>query len=598
MHCRRWIPCLIALVAPLAGSVARGGDPIVGAIASLPEDTMAFLVTPSLKHLDADYQQALVDLQLQAMTPPPFNSLVGALKSWQPALAGLDENGPIAVVFLPITNLMEINTHQVIVLPVTDPKAMLEGLGGKAGDDKVWDVTFVGQPSFATTADKRVYLCRSREVALKMASMKAGLDARLKPTELKSLEGLDLALWIDTDRLLKVLKPQIDMMTAMMVGMQASSGPFGAKQAESTKKQIDHLVEGMTSLLIGVSLDKAGLDLRLGTGIRPGSELAKQSKSRTTNEPLLRGLPADQFVMAFGTVLHPEYAGEAAKQIDMYAEMLTGLEGVDKAKADELKKLILDALGLPKAMRVSVEALPPGDNGVFAVSVIVETGDAKRSIDLQSKIIELGKSIASEVKVESAADEVKVIASAVTFTADAESIGGKSIAHLKIDLSKIPDVDEDDLEGVTKLIGKDGLTVRVAAINPSTTVTTVGGGAAYMERLIQSASKNEPALESIPSVKKSASAIPAERSGVVYVAADRLIGLINQAMKAVDEEELPVSLPAGTSPIAMASTGGEDWGRMDLFVPTDLMLAGKNAAMVMMGTGAVNAAPPPPEAPK
>lgn len=598
MLCRRWIPVLAALIAPLAAPAARAGDPMIAAVASLPEDTMAYLVAPSLKHLDTDYQQALADLQLQAMTPPPFNSLSGALKSWQPAFAGLDENGPVAVLFLPVTNLMEFNTHQVIVLPVADPKAMLEGLGGKAGDDKVWEVTFMGQPSFAATAEKRVYVCRSREVAAKMASAKLGLDAKLKPAELKSLEGLDLALWIDTDRVLKVLKPQIDMMTAMMVGMQASSGPFGAKQAESTKKQIDRLVDGMTSLVIGIGLDKAGLDLRIGTNIRPGSELAKQSKSRITSEPLLRGLPADQFAVAFGAVLHPEYAGEAAKQFDVYAEMLTGVEGVDKAKADELKKTVQDMLGLAKAFRVSVEALPPGENGFLGVSVIAESSDAKRWLELEGKLIELAKAIAGEVKAEVAGEEVKAFASAVTFNAEAESISGRKVAQLKLDISKFPDADEDDIEGATKLLGKEGLTFRMAAPDANTMLVTFGGGAAYMDRLMQSAAKNEPALESSASVKKSASGVPAERNAVLYVAADRLIGMINQAMKAVDEEELPVRLPAGTSPIAMASTGGDDWGRMDLFVPTDVIVAGKNAAMVMIGSSAAQAAPPAPEKPK
>ena len=73
---------------------------------------------------------------------------------------------------------------------------------------------------------------------------------------------------------------------------------------------------------------------------------------------------------------------------------------------------------------------------------------------------------------------------------DAEQIDGSAVAQLKFDLSKMDEVDEDDLAEMTKVLGAEGLLFRMAAKGPNLVAIGFGGGAEYMQRLLAAADKN------------------------------------------------------------------------------------------------------------
>ena len=54
-------------------------------------------------------------------------------------------------------------------------------------------------------------------------------------------------------------------------------------------------------------------------------------------------------------------------------------------------------------------------------------------------------------------------------------------------------------------------------------------------------------------------------------------------MVAMDEEDLPFATPQVETPIAVTGTGGENWWRADLVVPMEVIAAGRDIAMTMMG---------------
>lgn len=581
----RRIFVLAMLVAPAVTAFA--GDPMKDAIQTLPSDAIAMIVTPSLKQLDADYKQAVVDLGLQGLIQPPYNSLTGALKAVAPQLAGLDENGTVAIVLLPPASYVEIDSHLVVVLPVTDPKALLEGMNAKAGEGNVWDFNFYGQPSFGVTADKRLYICKTADVAKKVAAAKPGLPEKLKDNDLKSLDGLDVALWFDGEKLLKMLKPQIDgFMPFMMMAMGGTGDPFAAKQMESMKKDIDSFVEGVSTFSLGVGIEKSGVDLRMNFSAKPGTEFGKQLKVRTTKDSLFKGLPGENYVLAVGQVADPSQAKQALDAINPYIDVLAGVEGIDKDKVSQLRNALQEWMPLVTHSCAKVEVLPPGEYGIIGVSAVAETSDGKKWMELTGKMFDTAKSLVTESKNENIDDEMKKALKALTYKVEAETVGGAKVAQLKFDFTAIDDLDDDEKEEITKVLGKDGLTFRLAALDSNQIVFTFGGGPAYMEKVVQSAAKKEATLDANAGIKKVAANIPAERQSVIYVALDETLKLINELNKATDEDELPVKIPAGTPPLAMTATGGDEWIRMDIFLPTELIVAGKNAVMTLTGGAA------------
>ena len=319
-----------------------GADPWKGALSTIPADAMAFLCIPNVKQVDADYQQAIVNFGLQPFVSPPANSLLAMLKSRLPLAEQLDENGALVFVLLPAMTLPELQAKQAFVIPVKDPKAAIEAMQGQAAEGGLYTVQLLNMPAVAMTTEHHVIVAMSPEAAKAMKEKTAGIDSTLKPHELKSLEGLDFAVWLNAEKLIQMVKPMIDGMLVPMMMMQASQGGPAAAQAEMNKKNIDMLVNGMATLTVGLSLDNPGVGLRFAMTARAGSDLASQVKVKPTTESLLKGLPASEYLVAFGQTTHPEAAASAMNTIDGGLKALltsSGLE-IDPQRVTELQTLL------------------------------------------------------------------------------------------------------------------------------------------------------------------------------------------------------------------------------------------------------------------
>ncbi len=579
---RKFLSLILSLA--LFVPAVRAGDAMRDAVAQLPADAFAVICIPSLKQLDADYQQAIVDLGLKEMVQPPANSLLALVKGSLPIFAQMDETRPFAIVVMPATNMMEFNQKAAIIVPVGDPKAVVEGMGATAGEGGIYTGSMMGQPAYFALGDKRMVVAQSDAVAKAIAAKATGLDKVMKADELKTLEGLDLAIWINADQTMKVLKPMIDgFMPMMLMSMQAT--PTGAKQAEATKKQIDTLVDGMASLTLGISLSKEALDLRAGMTSKPGSELAAQTKMKPTTESLLNGLPGDKYMAAFGQVVDPEQTRANMKHLDPYLDMLDGVEALDKDKVGQLKAAIKEIFPMMAGARGIIQTLNGGSSGLIGFGMLIDTADSAKFIELHAKAIETAKGLASTANDPSMDEEAKKMIAALTYKADAEEIAGAKVGQLKFDLTQVPDMDDEQRAQLEKVIGKDGLLIRSAAVDGKVVAITFGGGAEYMGKIIETAKKKDAPLDANAGITKVNALLTKERASVVYVAIDQIFAGVNRIAKELEEEEIPVTMPALQSPIAVSTTGGNEWSRFDLVLPTEVLKAGKDAVMAMMEGG-------------
>lgn len=574
----------LALSMAVCTPAARAGDAMRDAVAQLPADAMAVLCIPSLKQLNTDYQQAIGDLGLQEMVPPPANSLLALVKGSLPVFAQMDESRPMALVVMPATNLMELNQKSALIVPVADPKAVVEGMGASAGEGGIYTGSMMGQPAFFALGEKSLILAPSEAMAKAIAAKPSGLDKVMKPDELKMLEGLDIVLWINADQTMKVLKPMIDGFMPMLL-MSMQSTPGGAKQAEATKKQIDVFVDGTASLSIGIALGKEALGLRMGMTSKAGSELAAQTKMKTTSESLLKGLPSDKFLAAFGQIVDPAHTEANMKHLDPYLDMLDSVESLDKEKVGQLKSAVKEIIPMISGARGVVQMMAGGSAGLFGIAMLIDTRDSAKFLELKGKAIEAAKGLASTANDPNIDEEAKKMIAALTYQPGVEDIAGAKVGHLKFDLTQVPDMDDEHRAQVEKVIGKDGMLIRSAAVDGQTVSITFGGGSEYMGKILESAKKKEAALEANPGITKVNAHLPKERASVVYVAVDQMVSGVGRFMKEMEEEELPVKMPALQSPIALSSTGGNEWSRMDIVFPTEVLKAGKDAVMGMMSGG-------------
>lgn len=574
--------CVLLSVTFAWAQPARAGDTMKDALSFIPADAMGCLCVPSLQRFDASYQRAITTLGLQPFVPPPSDSIITLLRQKLPFAEGLDENGMFAVVIMPTENVFELWMKMAMIVPAKDPKSLLETMGAMPGEEGLWSVNVQGQPQHAAILGSRLVFSQMADVVKAFVASKEGLSKKLKPGELKSLESLDIALWLDTGRLLKMLKPQIDGFMAMAMAAQAGQNPLAAKQAELNKKQVDMYVEGMSSLGLGLRYGDAGLKLRFAMTARPGSKFGEQIQTRNTTDSLLRGLPGEDYMVVFGQIMDPEQVKASVDDLDDYFSIADDVEEVDQEKLGRLKGLLKEWLPLMTGFRGSLGTVTPGEFGVFTASVIVETTDSRRWLENLDKAVGFAKDLAVGEAIDA---DIQQVADAFSFDSEGEELSGAKVAHLKFDLSKIEELDEEDVEEMSGVIGKDGLLLRLAAVDPRTVVVGFGGGSSRMARLLDLAKRNDAALDNDPGIKKVAAQMAKQRQSVMYAAVDEVFAGIHNAQQALDEEPLPVQMPPLDAPLAFTGSGGDGWMQLDIFMPTELLVAGKDAIMKMMGTG-------------
>ncbi|MCH8147375.1 MAG: hypothetical protein IH987_05175 [Planctomycetes bacterium] len=323
-------------------------------------------------------------------------------------------------------------------------------------------------------------------------------------------------------------------------------------------------------------------------------------KIKTTTGSLLTGLPAGKYLLASGQVANREQLEESVKQLDSVFAMAGDVEGLNQEKVTEIKNLLTELTPTISATRFLIQGLAPGPDGLFGVSVVIKTSDSKKLVATMGKIVEVGKQILAELASAEDADEwIKEIEGMVGHTRGAEKIAGASVDHFKVDFSKSEEIDEEDLETALKIIGKDGVLLRLAAADEKTAVISFGGGKDYMNRLVDQARSSDAPLDSDVGVKKVDSHLPKARYFAMYLAADQIVATINNVMTVLDEEKLPFEVPEINAPLTVCGTGGDGWAQIDLFFPADLLAAAKNVALAMMGNAmaAPPSQPPPAESP-
>ncbi|MBU0717134.1 MAG: hypothetical protein KJ749_02710 [Planctomycetes bacterium] len=572
----------IGLILPAS---ALAGDVVKDALSAVPSQAMVVVCVPSLKQLDADYQQVVENLGLKMMIPPQWHSLLAGIKQTLPMLSGVDEEGSLAIVIMPATNVMELQMKQAILLPTKDPKGIIEAMMGQAGEGGLWTVTMMGQPAHAAITKTGLVLAAFPDVVKAVKDAEESLHQKLNPVELKALQGLDVLVWGNAEVLAGLVKPMWEgMVLPVMMAAQSTGGAFDKVGMETNKRQVEMLLEGASSLGFGIALDKNGVGLRGLVTVKPGSELAKQVKLRTTEGSLLQGLPGGDYMLVAGELIDPEASKEGIKQLDPFFALADGIEEVDQAKVSRLKDIVREFIPLMTGMRVAIAGLPPGPEGLLGLTVIIDTADAKKLLDLKGQGIDLAKQLASDAaKSETADEELQQVIDAIVYNSEAEEIAGVKVGHFKFDLSKIEAVDEDDLEDINKVIGKDGVLARIAPADDKTVVVAFGGGKERMAKLLEQAKKKDAPLDDDAGIKRIAAHIPKERASVGYLAVDRVIAFIQDVQRALDEEVLPIQMPAINAPVAMSMTGGNGWMQGDVFLPTELLVAGKDAVMTMMG---------------
>lgn len=576
----RYLLLLCAAILAVGHSPVQAADRAAAEKAlldAIPSDAWAYVAIPSLENLDGKVAMMSKKLGL------PAQSLVGMAQGMLGLGELLDSAGGMAIV---VTDFKTMSPEGIAMLmPSSDPDALIKKLTAAGGGDDEEDedapadkdVTkgmLMGQPVFAAKKGKFAVLGRSRDACIAVVKAKKSVGAAMEKQRLAAYGKSDVIISLAISKWLKQFEPQIKAMLPML-----AAGAGG--DATQITRQIDQLMKSgadVESTDLCIRMDESGVSI-VGMGTpRGGSDLASTlSKRKPQKESLLARLPKETFAIAFGAI-----ASEVtSKDIDELTETLPAQlkQFGDEITFDEdkVKSLARNLGELSKMLgksAVAVSILPDGSDGVLGATAVVECSNPEEVISSLGKLVK-------EFKGLSDAEEFTKACEGVVHRVGAEDIGGAKVDTLSVDLAKLmPDIEAEEADSYKKLVGKDGFMLRFAQAGKDAVVFGVGGGKKRFATLIESASSKGAGLGGDAGITNVDKFLPDAKTAEFYVAIDAIVDGVQKTMATLGEDsDVPIKLGKINAPLGGSTTVDSGSGRLDLFVPMELITSLKDAFM-------------------
>lgn len=567
----------MASVVGLSSSPALAQEGIKAALANVPADAMGFVCVPSAKGTCEKIDKLIQQLGLGPMVLPV--PLLEMIREQSGAGESLDDAGSIGfVMFEPAsTSNTDLSAAAVLLLPAGDAEALMDTLGCEAETDGVRPLVFHGQDRFALAKGKCVYICASKEMLHKIKQAEKDITSRLQPASLEHLAGQDLAIWVDAQKLAKLLKPFIDGFLEVAQASGSSPASFTAIQSKSMVRNIDMLREGLDTAQLGLAISPKGIGLSVHMVAKASTKLGDLCTSyRSTDQMLMVGLPADKYILVGGQVVEDEAMKQSVSDLDPLFEAEELKEHCDPEQLATIREHLREMMLAIRGGAFGISALPESPEGLIGCTAVLKVADAKKWLEHVSKIIPAAKQVAKD-------EEAAKMLGYLKHEASRANIEGVDVDRVVFDVASAAELDEDDAAQLKKIIGKDGLTVWLAPAAEHQVVIVFGGGEARVAEVLKIAKAGQAPLGDDLAIKKVAANLPAKRYSELYFAGDRLVGLIDAIAKVMGEEGLPVQMAEVNAPIALVGSGEGLALRMDMFVPMEMVVAIKDTVMQAMG---------------
>lgn len=561
----RWM-CALCIFGVLSPGWLVAGEPSES-LDSIPSEAAAFICIPNPEALDADVQSVIQSLGLTGMVPLPNNSILTLLQAQLPVMQNMDADEPLIIAIMPGDDITEMNNTQVLMIPSENPKGMIDQLEGSESDG-AWTVSIKGKNLSANTRDDYLLLADRAAILKDLEESKSAMQSTVAAPVAAGMADLDIIVGLNMPVLADAIEPWLEENFYPLMESQASTD-LEKKSVALQKKQFSRLLQGLNMFMMGARMEDDGLAFRMVIGVKEGSEISKSMHMAVSSESLLKGLPAEAWALASAQVMDKKQAQAQLKSLDEMFEVYEEADGVDSAKLTKLRESVAKCVEMSRGYRMSIS--PSGDDaeGVFGMTVIAAAEDSQEWIEEVSNTFTLSKEVLGGLG-EDASDYLNAIAM--------EEQGDAAV--FSVDLSQVDDLDEDQVDMITELVGSD-MAFRMKALNDTEVLISLGGGAARLETLANSTDTS--ALAQHPGIKELAEFLPTERNSITYVFVDQCIELARKVLVAIDEDDLPFPTPDVDAPIAVSATGGKNWSMVDIVIPMEVIEAGRDIGMTIMG---------------
>ncbi len=537
----------------------------------VPADAVGFVGVPNLKRLDERIAAIIRDLRLVEVLPA--GAMLTAGREFIAGRKGFDENAPLFLSLLEVPTAVQWATRSGLIVPTADPEALLASFNPEPPIDGVSPITVFDTKVFATTKRGALVIASEPNVVTAIALEDTGIDTRLTAQDAKAISNLDLIVWINAARAFNTVWSELDAWSGIFRTLGgAQPGTLQAILSQHTLTSINMLREGLATLSGGVSLGKMGVGLRVAVSMEPSSGLARLwGAPESRSGPILLGLPNEDFVFASGQMITSEQAMDTARWLSFLFEAREVKDRLGAEPSEQFKNSLTSWYSMLRGVALAVYSPEPGPDGLLNLQTVWEVTDAKQWIGhLRDLIIHI-KALKSDDP------KSKAALQAITYKLGAVFLEGVAIDEVHLDLSALetPEI----MEQMLKVIGQDGLTLRLAVVDPTHVAVSVGGSGDLMARLIANVKLGKAPLSDDLRIRAVADYLPGNRFAEGYVVLDRVAVMVSNISHAVGEQvQLPSSIFQAKAPLAVVTSGDTTSMHVDLYMPLEVLAALRSAS--------------------
>jgi len=452
----------------------------------------------------------------------------------------------------------------------------------------------IKKDAYATKLGDHVAVSPSLKALEAVLKSKESVVSKLSPTEARIIGASAGALHVNMEIL---GPPLVKMMKAQMSQPpgQGGMGPSEKAILSAMMATSSDAMKDFAGVTIAARFTKSGVLLEMISTAKPTSPYAKLLKPRPAGPSVLARVPDLKYVLALGSApSDPQAVPEAAKPpADMLGWVLKmATEGkITDAQIAKVTKLLTSLGEQVKAIQL-VGGGPPGETGLFGVSVVMDckdVGKVKAALSegvaaLESVLKEMGGKDAKGLK--------------IAYQKGVEMVGTTPVDAISVSDPGLAEMDEKDRAEMKKVLGEDKIRVLLAAADDNTLVLTFGGSNAMMTKALATAKAASGTILQAAGTAEATQHMPKQPEMLVLFNAGNLTDLLLSAMKKMEPEEeavLPFKLTCKV-PLAIGVGVEKNAAHMAIYVPTKLV---KEIAALAMGVlaGAKEGPVAPPQVP-